>query len=357
MAPARTFAELIVLVDDAEDALIRKAKQIDPVDRACTLRGIFYGTEWSLDYKGESRRSHVGALVRNLGFLTYTGGHLPADPRPALGLALFNDLQNSQSIHDRGYGIDVGHVLIGLDLRHSSVRALTFAGQGGTGLEIVTWLGDLGGGAASLARKRATKPTTSVRVVFENAASDYGAMDNLEGDLGGYLVACGSSPGGTPIYPTGRVTDAIAAYLPLTTTAHWTSRAARFATYLGATVSPAGITNSKKVSATLSDQLYEFSVWYAATRWIPSGELLGPAAQAACAHMRGAADEVATVFVAALSRAISRPGSPVSARSPYPSPTPPGKCMSKLMKAASVDVASVRVQLEEWGRDLIQERK
>src|SRR5579864_7720678 len=114
MAPATTFRGLVDLLRKAEDALIRKAGQNDPADRACTLRGIYYGTLWSLDYQVESKRSEAGAVIRNLGFLTYTGGNVPADPRPALGSALFSDLQHSQSIHDGGRSIDIGHALIGL---------------------------------------------------------------------------------------------------------------------------------------------------------------------------------------------------------------------------------------------------
>ncbi len=67
---------------------------------------------------------------------------------------------------------------------------------------LFTWLGDLGGGVASLARRRATNPKTSVQIIFKT--SDYGVMDNLEGDVGGYLVACGSKPGGEAVYPYGK---------------------------------------------------------------------------------------------------------------------------------------------------------
>src|SRR6266699_56733 len=354
MAAATTFAGVVDLIRKAEVALIKNAAQTDPKDRACTLRGIYYGTEWSLDYKVESKRSETGARIRNIGFLTYTGGNLPADPRPALGPQLFADLQGSQSIHDHGRGIDVGHVLIGLETRASSVmRTVPLAGQGGTGIEIVTWLGDLGGGVASLARRRVTNPNTSVQIIFDNKTSDYGVMDNLEGDVGGYLVACGSNPGGEPIYISGKgVADALADYLPLASNAQWTTRVPRFATGLGASVSSTGITNPAVMINQLADKLYDFAVWYAATRWIPSGELLGKAAVAACIHMRGAAREVATVFVTTLSRAIARQRSVIQASGPYPAPTAPGSCESSLLKAASSDVSAVRKQLESLRKDL-----
>jgi hypothetical protein len=354
MAPATTFRGVVDLLRKAEDALVKKAGQNDPADRACTLRGIYYGTEWSLDFKVEQKRSEAGARIRNLGFLAYTGGNVPVDPRPALGAALFDDLQRSQSIHDSGRGIDIGHVLIGVETRNSlAMRTVPLAGQGGTGIEIVTWLGDLGGGAANLARKRIKTPTLGVGTVFNNATSDYGVMDNLEGDAGGYLVACGSAPGGAPVYPASKgVADALADYLPLASSAQWSTRAARFATALGATVGRTGITNAKTVIDDLADNLYDFAVWYAATRWIPSGELLGRAALTACTHMRGAASEVATVFVATLSRAVARPSTPIQATGPYPRATAPSTCTSSLLSAASTDVSAVRKQLENWRRDL-----
>lgn len=352
MAAATTFAGVIALLRKAEDLLVQKAGQTDPADRACTLRGIYYGTDWSLDFKVESKRSAAGARIRNIGFLAYTGGNLPTDPRPALGQPLVDDLQASQSIHDRGLGIDVGHVMIGLETRNSIVmRNAPMPGQGGTGIEIVTWLGDLGGGAASLARRRIAAPATPVGIIFSNSSSDYGVMDNLEGDAGGYLVACGSAPGGAPNYGGGGIADALSAYLPMASATQWTTRAARFATALGATVSPAGITNARDFVDKLTDQLYDFAVWYAATRWVPSGELLGAKAVTACAHMKGAAREVATVFAALLSRSI-KSGSVLQAAAPYPPPTAPGKCDSSLLNACSTDVSEVRKQLDKWSQEL-----
>jgi len=357
MAKATTFLALVDLIRKAENALISKAGQKNPLDRVCTLRGIYYGTDWSLDYKVESKRSEVGARVRNIGFLSYTGGNIPADPRPALGLALFNDLQESQSIHDRGRGIDIGHVLIGLETRATqTMREVQLAGQGGTGLEVVTWLGDLGGGVASLARRRASAQPTNlpkVEIIFNNSTSDYGVMDNLEGDVGGYLIACGTSPGGAPVFSGAKgIADALADYLPLASMTQWSSRSARFATALGAKVSKAGISNQTAMIDQLTPKLYDFAVWYAATRWIPSGELFGDMAINTCKHMKGSAREVATVFVNTLSKSIANPSLPIQASKPFPEPTPPGSCDSKLLNAASVDVSNIRKQLDDWRKEL-----
>lgn len=354
MGRANTFPELIKMLQKAESKLVQNAKLTDPVDRTISLRGIYYGTDWSLDYKVERKRSEPGARIRNLGFITYTGGHMPADPRPALGDDLFNDLQASQSMHVSKFGIDVGHVLIGLETRASvKSRSVPFPGQGGTGIEIVTWLGDLGGGAASLARKRITNPATSVSVIFNNQSSDYGVMDNLEGDAGGYLVACGQTPGGATTYGQGGIADAFASYLPISNgNTEWPTRASRFATALGATVSGGVITNGPALITKLTDQLYDFAVWYAATRWVPSGELMGKQAELLCTHVKGAAKEVAMVFVSTLIKAMANPTQAIKASDPYPPPTTAGKCESKLLQSGAKDPSSIRKQLQEWGKDL-----
>lgn len=121
---------------------------------------------------------------------------------------------------------------------------------------------------------------------------------------------------------------------------------------LGGKVGPTGITNSKDMVTQLTDKLYDFAVWYAATRRVPSGELLGPAATKACTHMRGAAQEVATVLVATLSRCSIHGSSPIQAAAPCPAPSPPTPCKSTLLDAASTNPSAVSKQLEEWRKDL-----
>ena len=231
-------------------------------------------------------------------------------------------------------------MLIGLETRASlPLRTVPMPGQGGTALEIVTWLGDLGGGAASLARRRISAPSTSVSTIFHNNSSDYGVMDNLEGDAGGYLVAA-STPGGAPAYGSGTaIADALATYLPIRSDAEWRTRAARFAQSLGATVGAAGVANKAAMIDRLANKIYDFAVWYAVTRWIPSGELKGNNALAACAHMKGAAREVATVFVDTLGRAIAG-RRPLQAAAPYPRPSAPGSCSSLLL--------GVRLSISAW---------
>ncbi|MCU1556128.1 MAG: hypothetical protein JWN09_123 [Microbacteriaceae bacterium] len=334
MAKAASFAAYIALVAAAEKRLIA-AGQRDPVQRLVTLRGVYYGTTWSLDYDKESKRSVPGATIRNFGFFTYLGGTMPADPRPALaGSTLLADLKLSQSMHDGLRSADVGHLLIGLESRTTTAGTTHFPQEGGTGLEIVTWLGDLGGGAANLARRRATAPATTVEYVFHNASSDYGVTDNLEGDVAAYVTASRVA-GDKPTFST--VADALRGYLLPATGALWKGRAAGFAAATGATLGPKGaIANETAWISALTTKLYDFGIWYAATRWVHTGELTGSAASATCTHMHGAAEEVATVFVKTLGRAILRAPAAIDAVAPYPAPTPPGSCQSLLLQAAGL---------------------
>jgi hypothetical protein len=335
VAKAKSFAAYVALIDAAERLLV-KAGQRTPEERVKTLRGIYYGTTWSLDYELESKRSVPGATIRNAGFVTYTAGHLPRDPRPAFGTTtLFTDLKDSQSMVDGGRSLDMGHLLIGLETRTTAARTFVFP-EGGNGLEVVTWMGDLGGGAANLARRRAKTPSLPVAYVFHNSSSDYGVTDNLEGDVAAYVVAAGSTAGGVPVFGRGSVGDAIRSYLLPAGSSAWKGRAAAFAQAIGGTVSPKGITNKPTVVDALTKKLTQFGYWYATTRWVTTGELLGADATRTCEHMEGAAREIAAVFVDTLSKAISGAPAKIDATGPYPPPSRPGACGSTWLKAAGL---------------------
>jgi len=336
MSKARSFAAYVGLIDTAEK-LLTKAGQATVEQRLITLRGIYYGTTWSLDYEVESKRSVPGALIRNAGFLTYTGGNSPHDPRPAFGkTTLLQDLKDSQSMMDGARSVDMGHLLIGLETRTNTVARTTTFPEGGTGLEVVTWMGDLGGGAANLARRRAKTPTLGVDYVFHNSSSDYGVSDNLEGDVAAYVVAAGGTPGGVPSFGRGGVGDAVRAHLLPAASAAWKDRAASFARAIGGTTSTKGITNSSTVVDAVAKKLTDFGYWYAATRWVPTGELAGVDAKRTCEQMEGAAREIATVFVATLSKAIVAAPAKIDATAPYPKPSMTGPCNSRLLKLAAL---------------------
>jgi hypothetical protein len=334
MGKATSFAAYIALVDAAEKKLLGIGMN-DPIERLKTLRGVYYGTTWSLDWDVESKRSVPGATVRNVGFLTYLAGNSPRDPRPAFANStLLADLKASQSMKDAGRNVDMGHLLIGLECRTTVARATNFPGEGGTGLEIVTWLGDLGGGAANLARRRAKTPNLSAQYVFDNPASDYGVSDNLEGDIAGYVA--GSITGGDVPAISGTIAGVIKSYVSTAQGGLWNGRAASFARGIGAQLDSKGaIANATALTATLATKLYDFGIWYASTRWVPTGELMGKDAELTCQHMKGAAEEVATIFVKTVGEAIAAAPARVGAKKPFPPPTTPGRCQSRLLGAAS----------------------
>jgi hypothetical protein len=346
---ARSFAELVSLVRRAEEALVRRAGQTDASDRVTTLRGIYYGTSWSRDFRAEH------SSLRNWGFFTYTAGADPIDPRPALGADLFAQLQASQSVADRGRRIDIGHALIGFDARNRALsRSVPIPTQGGTGLEIVTWLGDLGGGAANLAMQRLRQPSRSVEVVFHNRGFDYGAVDNLEGDAAGYLLACDSTAGGEPVYRRGEgVADVIARYLPTANEREWSTRAGRFAVALGAEIRQGQLSGVDALISRLRDQIADFAAWYISTRYVASGQISGARITTVCQSLPGSAQEVATVFVQTLSRAVRSRGGTLEAMAPFPRPSRRGACTSAILQAAASDVpGALRREYDELRRDL-----
>lgn len=155
--PAKNFKELISLVKQSEEILVSNGYE-NINDRISILRGIYYGTEWSLDYINEK------SDARNFAFDLYTFSKVTADARKALICSstcrgnLFESLINSFEIFDSKYkAIDFGHLIIGLDSRRSW-SAINTPLNGGTGLENNTWVGDLGGGVAKLSLDRVDYP-------------------------------------------------------------------------------------------------------------------------------------------------------------------------------------------------------
>lgn len=231
------------------------------------LRGLYYGTVWSIDYEVEH------SAMRNQGFSYFLYGQQalpevniqnlvnlvsggaenlktntkfdPHNPYETLGHMLFHQIRNSYEVTDpSGRAIDFGHILIGLEARVRSESrektatkptptGLAEESMGGSGLEIVTWLGDLGGGASKLAQDRLMKPSLSAKSIFPFSGHSYGAMINLEGDIASFLIASKKIvPGVKP--PIDRdlrkgVSGALREYLgPHEATSLWKNRARLF---------------------------------------------------------------------------------------------------------------------------------
>lgn len=365
MARARSFGALIALLEQAEEKLRTAGGITDPEQRLLALRGIYYGTTWSADFRAE--RSEV----RNVGFTLFTGFGRPPDPRPVLGEALFKDLQESQDVVDGEHRIDVGHALIGMEARTTyAAREVTIPLQGGTGLELVTWLGDLGGGAAHLIWRRSAGGAAarrSVSTVFSVTGSDYGASINLEGDMAGYLIGAGTAVA-APAFGKGGVTDLFRAYLPVdaASRARHARRCRDFLTMLGGKVEAAPatrLTNRTAVVGRLSVRIRDFSVAYLLQRYIMGQGRPSERVQAACKLLDGTATEVATAFVMALERGIRAPRQSVRGMPPWPAPSPPAaSCTNRKLWLAAREreatdlidqtVREGRQQASEWLREL-----
>jgi hypothetical protein len=296
---ARTVSAFVALVREAERRL--QAAGVTSVDeRIQILSGIYYGTDWSLDLEVEKSQAREAA------FRIYTArAGQGRDPRPILGTSLFDALKHSQDVSAPGIpDVDVGHVMIGLNARSSwSPRNVPVPTQGGTGLEIATWVGDLGAATGRLARDRVSTPHASARAYFPGAVgTDYGADSNLEGDIASYLAGAGSgatSLEALSVPAGGGIADALAAYFgPRGVPA---DRASRFLTMVGGTFSGATLDNRSAVEATLAARFAGFGRWYVGTRYGPAD------VYSTSALMSPAAADVAHEFVEWLLRRAHKP--------------------------------------------------
>lgn len=351
---ARTsFADMLKLLADAEAALTKNG--ITTVkDQIRALRGIYYGTTWSVDYLGLPGSPGERSVTRSAGFNHFTrpsvsdvASTTPPDIRPFLCCGLFEALYNNQDWSDAATGrkLDFGHLLIGLDARFDSTAltgnvsyavnvALGFTknvDMGGTGFEVVTWLGDMGGGTGSLGVQRGVSgtldPNTIKTTVFANTPphdSDYGGWINLEGDVAAGVVGNGGATTlAAPTFDPGKhLSDAMQDYLAPGSAA-WSSRAATFLKVHGGTLDGTGaLTNRAVLVSQLATKIAAFSCNYLASR-VKDKDVTLDQGKAAAFHVVGAASEVAGVFVDTLV-AAQAPGVKVTAYNAgvtFPAPT------------------------------------
>ncbi len=296
LAAAKSFAALVDLVTLAETRLA--AAGHDTASVVHILRGIFYGTKWSMDNQVE------GSEMRNVAFQIYTASMSPDDPRPIIGTSLFLALRGSAEVKDpNGRYTDFGHLIIGLDSRDWVSRTVNIPSQGGTGQAINTWLGDLGGGAGMLAMNRGLDGNVTKHALRHFKGSDYGGVVNLEGDIAGVV--------GVELRPGQTLADALRAYLlpPKEDTAsRWNRRAQLMLESLGGTVVAGAVTGEAALIAQVGAQIEGFSCWYAATRLKDKGKTLTPAmCRDVGHHITGAAAEMAEILVKTLVWAMADP--------------------------------------------------
>lgn len=284
---ATTMKEYIRQLQRAESELIKCGHQ-DAEERLHIFSGIYYGTTWSRDFQVEK------SSTRNIGFQTflakkYNSSH---DPRHCLECGLFLSLRGVPAID----GVDIGHVLIGMNARmRMASRSFSFPVAGATGLEITTWVGDLGGAAARLAMARVKAPKTPAQRFF--VGNDYGAPSNLEGDVSAYIV--GEDPtvtttGKVQLPPSGLITDVLKEYF-IEKKGH-RPRCRRFLILQGGTFSGSTLKNRPSVHANMQDKIASFGKMYL-INFVQQKGLPLTTIPAALPHLSNAARDVTKLFI------------------------------------------------------------
>lgn len=294
--PTSAMAAYIELVRQADLALMACGRR-GLEDRLILLSGIYYGTLWSRDYATEHD------LGRNAGFSLYTA-HMTAasadDPRLCLRCGLFEALRQSQDVTGPSGRVDMGHVLTGLNARmRTASRSVPLPGQGATGMESVTWAGDLGGATGRLAMDRAQRPAASPERYFRG--TDYGAPSNLEGDVAAFVIGAGRPSRVEPLTvpASGTIADLLQSYF-LARRGHG-DHYRRFLELYGGVFDAGGrLTNRANVESTFASTLASFGRFYIVQRY-------GMRAWLNAASLSDAGRDVARVFVDwLLTRARSR---------------------------------------------------
>lgn len=313
----RTLSNLTLLLHEAADRLRRHG--LGPYQRIRILRGLYYGTPHSLDFE---RR---GSRLRNLGFNFYLLASPPSDPTPLVGAPLACALKDSAVVWHQDRWIDAGHILVGMEARtRLGASRLALWGQGGTGLELCTWLGDLGGAAGLLVLQRLEDPSTrAVPMLFSEQTYDLRA--NLEGDVGGYLVARNpAAVDSVSIQQASRfvsVAQSLEEYA-LGSKADWANRWALFTRQLGAASEPQTDwqLRRQKLLARVWRQTRKFASHYLLYRLHHLERLSRATWIEALRHLDGAAAELSELFLVVLEQGLD--GAPVRELPDVP-PSPP----------------------------------
>ncbi len=308
--------------------------QDDMGTRINTIRGIYYGTMWSMDYSSEASTN------RNTAFTVYTGGGVEYDAREVLKCSkdckakLFNSLISSPEVFDSQYkAVDFGHLIIGLDSRRSwSSRNAKIPTQGGTGLELNTWVGDLGGGTGTLSKQRITNPKKRAKTMFMDKHS-YGSMVNLEGDIAAYVVGMNEKKPSKIVDSTDNfrtIHEALQDYFEK----KWERRTFYFMAMLGVDVSDNKLTYDKdKLIEKCAEQFNDFARWYLGNRMKDKSSGGLEDFVKAGNHFKPVSEEIASIFIEALRHVIKKPDDMITHRTdPDPKPideTIPNKVYEK----------------------------
>jgi hypothetical protein len=318
---ATNFKTLIELVKQAEEMLIQN-KQTNMGDRINTIRGIYYGSMWSMDYNSEQSTN------RNTAFTVYTGCGVKYDAHVALKCSkdcksnLFESLIASPEVFDNPYkAVDFGHLIIGLDSRRSwsSINA-KIPTQGGTGLELNTWVGDLGGGTGTLSKQRISNPKKRAKTIYMDKHS-YGSMVNLEGDIAAYVVGMNEKKPDEIVDSTdnfNNIYEALQDYFDN----KWNKRTFYFMAMLGVNVSGNVISYDKEeLIQNCAEKFNDFARWYLGNRMRDKSSGGIEDFAKASNYFKPVSQEISSIFIEALRHVIKKPEDMITHRTdPDPKP-------------------------------------
>lgn len=315
---AKNIKELITLVKDAEAIMIQN-KMTDVEDRINCLRGIYYGTTWSTDYQKEK------SDMRNKGFLTYAG-NVKHDARKMLKCSdqcnsnLFQALYQSPEVTESARKMtDFGHLIIGLDARLNYIHRNTNLPYGGTGLENVTWIGDIGGGAGMLAYYRTKDPKTRAKKIVFDSAHDYGCSINIEGDIAGYVVGCDMKNMEDLVDPTDNF-NYIYLGLQKFFEKDWVARVSAFISMLGGVIKNGSLINRNEVLANIQDSVEGMAQFYITVRTFDKSFDKNRLVKS-FAYIESCSKEVSELFLDSLLTLRTHPNSVAFKASKDPNPT------------------------------------
>lgn len=329
-----SFSGLVDIIRNSEDSLI--ANSYGSIDnRIEILRGMYYGTPWSMDYN-----QSYGSSLRNNGFKVYLCDPTdPINPDTILSPTLYSKLKSSPEVVDGSRGTDWGHIIIGLEARSSFCsRSVNVVLHESTGLEITTWIGDVGGGAGMLSFKRITNPNEKALGMFVNSPHDFGGWINLEGDIAAYLVGRDTtknfSVSPISISDTSYISDAVSDYLLDQNGFEWKMRGKIFLQILGGDFVNDTLTNESQLVNHLSEDIADFAEKYLLNMATGRNVNLYEASK----HINGVSIEMAELFINSLKQIVINPARKATPRNFNPTPTPPGKPFMKykLMKSGEI---------------------
>jgi len=342
---ASNFQDLVNTIKQAEDSLIAHG-HVKIAERVKILRGIYYGTTWSMDFN-----QSYGSEIRNTGFRVYLCDFQdPINPQQILGNALYQKLRDSPEVTNGSIGVDWGHIIIGLEARLGfCAREMNTPLHASSGLEITTWIGDIGGGAGMLAHKRVSNPNKRAIDMFNSSSHDFGGWLNIEGDIAAYMVGRNTNSfDATPSFSMNDnqyIADAVQSYLlpqPSPAGSEWNSRGTIFLRMLGGTIENNSLTNEESLVNNLAGKVEDFAENYIINMATGQNVDLFEASK----HMKGASKEVTSLFINALKQVATNPSKAAKPNNYNPNPTPPGEPYTKykVMKKAE----ELKQQLEDW---------